>query len=79
MLAKKTSKNQITLPREAVRQFPGIDYFDVTVEQDQIRLAPVKISSATPLLRKVRANIAALGLKENEVGEAVRWARKNKS
>ena len=78
MLAKKTSKNQITLPRDAVRQFPGVDYFEVTVEQNQIRLAPVKLASATPFLQKVRKKIADLGIEENEVAQAIRWARRNK-
>ncbi|MBP1732475.1 MAG: hypothetical protein H6Q55_2904 [Deltaproteobacteria bacterium] len=26
MLAKKTSKNQLTLPKEIVKEFPGVDY-----------------------------------------------------
>jgi len=78
MLAKKTSKNQITLPQEAVRQFPGIDYFEVTVENDQIRLSPVTITPANAVLKKIRRKIADLGLKENEVAEAVRWARRKK-
>jgi hypothetical protein len=29
MLAKKTSKNQITLPKAIADRFPGVDYFDV--------------------------------------------------
>jgi hypothetical protein len=29
MLAKKTSKNQITLPKAIVQQIPATDYFDV--------------------------------------------------
>jgi hypothetical protein len=78
MLAKKTSKNQITLPQEAVRKFPGIDYFEVTVEDDQIKLSPVTITSSTTFLKKVRRKISDLGLKENEVAEAVQWARRNK-
>ena len=32
MLAKKTSKNQLTLPKEVADKFPGTDYFDVRVE-----------------------------------------------
>jgi hypothetical protein len=28
MLARKTSKNQLTLPKEVVGHFPGIDLFD---------------------------------------------------
>ena len=29
MLAKKTSKNQITLPKEIALKFQGVDYFDI--------------------------------------------------
>lgn len=31
MLAKKTSKNLLTLPKEIAEKFPGTDYFDVRV------------------------------------------------
>lgn len=76
MLAKKTSKNQITLPKEAVQQFPGIDYFEVFVEEDKIELKPVRIASAGASLEKVRKKVAALGLTEKDVKDAVQWARK---
>ena len=32
MLAKKTSKNQLTLPRDIVKAFPDAEYFDVTAD-----------------------------------------------
>ena len=32
MPAKKTSKNQVTLPKENVQDFQGIDYFDAAME-----------------------------------------------
>lgn len=32
MLAKKTSKNQLTLPKEIVKSFPNAEYFDVSVK-----------------------------------------------
>lgn len=43
MLAKKTSKNQLTLPKEVAEKFPGTDYFDVRVEGRVIELRPVRI------------------------------------
>jgi hypothetical protein len=76
MLAKKTSKNQVTLPKAAVEQFPGIDYFEVTVEKEQIRLTPVKVATAVSSLKKIRKKIAELGLTEKDVKDAVQWARK---
>ncbi len=30
MLAKKTSKNQVTLPKKALQDIPETEYFDVT-------------------------------------------------
>jgi hypothetical protein len=44
MLAKKTSKNQLTLPKEIVKEFPDIDYFDAQVKGHAIVLTPVKIA-----------------------------------
>ena len=35
MLAKKKKKNQITLPRDVVKEFKGIDYFDAIVSGDR--------------------------------------------
>ena len=45
MLAKKTSKNQLTLPKEVAKKFPGTDYFDVRVEGRVIELRPVRIET----------------------------------
>jgi hypothetical protein len=41
MLAKKTSKNQITLPKAIVEVFPDAQYFDVRVQDRKIILLPV--------------------------------------
>jgi hypothetical protein len=46
MLAKKTSKNQITLPKEIVKAFPDAEHFDVSIRDHMIRLMPVKITPA---------------------------------
>ena len=43
---KKTSENQLTLPKDIVREFPDSDYFDVTVQEKKIILMPVKITHA---------------------------------
>jgi len=42
MLVKKTSKNQITLPKEVLKRFPSTEYFEVRAEEDRIVLIPVK-------------------------------------
>jgi hypothetical protein len=42
MLAKKSSKNQITLPKAIVAAFEDVDYFDVTTQNGRIILEPVR-------------------------------------
>ena len=78
MLAKKTSKNQITLPKEIVKVFPEAEYFDVSIRENTIRLMPVKITPVQSTLESVREKIEKLGLAEKDVGEAIRWARGRK-
>ncbi|MHB1282246.1 MAG: hypothetical protein ACYCOY_10985 [Metallibacterium sp.] len=39
MLAKKTVKNQITLPKAVVGRFAGVDYFEVSTDGTAIVLA----------------------------------------
>src|SRR4030042_412820 len=45
MLAKKTAKNQGTLPKEIADRFPDTVYFDVRVEGRKITLRPVRIET----------------------------------
>ena len=78
MLAKKTSKNQITLPKEIVKAFPDAKYFDVSIRDNTIRLMPVKITPIQSSLDSVREKIIKLGLTEKDVGEAIQWARSRK-
>ena len=78
MLAKKTSKNQITLPKEIVKAFPGAEYFDVSIRDHGIRLMPVRITLAQSSLESVREKVKKLGLSEKDVGEAIQWARSRK-
>ncbi len=74
MLAKLTSKNQLTLPAELVRALPATDYFDATLEAGAIVLRPVQV---VPLLEleRIRDAVASAGATEGDVGAAVRWAR----
>jgi hypothetical protein len=71
MLAKLTSKNQLTLPKSAVDSVGATEYFDVEVRAGQIVLTPVRIQRGDA----VRAKLAALGLSDSDVADAVRWAR----
>ena len=79
MLAKKTSKNQLTLPKDVVKDFPGVEYFDVAVRENRIVLTPVKISPVEGGLDAVREKLKALGVTVGDVGKAVKWARKRNS
>jgi hypothetical protein len=76
MLARKTSKNQLTLPKEVVGNFPGIDLFDASVENNRIILTPVRIVPVMSSLENIRKKMECLGIVENDVTEAVQWARK---
>jgi len=78
MLAKKTSKNQITIPKKIAESFPDVEYFDIRVEGDKILLAPAKILPAGPTLERVREKMRRLGITGNDVSEAVRWARRQR-
>jgi hypothetical protein len=75
MLAKKTSKNQVTLPKTIVQQIPDVDYFDVSVRGGAVVLRPVLVSAPGERLKAVRAKVRALGLAEKDVEAAIRWAR----
>jgi hypothetical protein len=78
MLAKKTSKNQLTLPREIADQFPGTDYFDVRVEGKVIELRPVRIEpeDGRDRLDRIREKVRKLGVTGDDVTTAIRWARR---
>ena len=79
MLAKKTSKNQITLPKAIATAFPDAEYFDVSIEENRILLRPVKMVPYRKTLEEVRAKMAKLGIAENDVSEAVKWARRKRA
>ena len=71
MLSKLTSKNQLTLPKSVISDFPGIEYFDVIKDKGRIVLTPVNIAQADT----VRAKLAELGVTEADITEAIAWAR----
>jgi bifunctional DNA-binding transcriptional regulator/antitoxin component of YhaV-PrlF toxin-antitoxin module len=71
MLAKLTSKNQLTLPKEVVASLGDSPYFEVEVINGQLVLTPVRMQRADA----VRAKLASLGITEQDVADAVKWAR----
>jgi len=72
MLAKRTSKNQITLPKPVIAHFPNVEYFDVREENGKIILMPLQPSRAN----EVRSKLEALGIVETDVDEAIKWSHK---
>lgn len=71
MLAKITSKNQLTLPKSVTQAVGATEYFEVEVRAGQIILTPVRIQRGDA----VRAKLAELALTQADVDDAVAWAR----
>ena len=71
MLAKITAKNQLTLPKAITNAIGPAEYFDVKAKDGQIVLTPVRIQRADA----VRAKLAELDLKEQDIADAVDWGR----
>ncbi len=74
MLAKLTSKNQLTLPKSVTNAIGSVDYFDVKAKNGQIILTPVRIQRADA----VRAKLAELDIAEQDIADAVAWSRQPK-
>lgn len=72
MLAKLTSKNQLTLPKKVMTDLESAEYFDVTMENGRIVLTPVRLTRADA----VRAKLAELGITDTDITEAKAWARR---
>jgi hypothetical protein len=73
MLAKLTAKNQITIPKDVLNKLPEVRYFDVDLKDGVVVLKPVQVYETD--LEGIRKKIKKLGLSEDCVSEAVRWAR----
>jgi hypothetical protein len=73
MLAKKTSKNQLTLPKAVASRFPGVDYFEVSTDGKLITLRPFERSR----IEEVWEHLEKLGITEHDVSDAVKWARES--
>jgi hypothetical protein len=71
VLAKLTAKNQLTLPKSVTNEIASTEYFDIKVENGQIILTPVTIHRTDA----VRTKLAALDLSEQDILDAVAWAR----
>ena len=74
MLAKLTSKNQLTLPKSVTNAIGAVEYFEVRAKGGQIILTPVRIQRADA----VRAKLAELDIAEQDIVDAVAWSRQPK-
>ena len=74
MLAKITTKNQITIPKKIIDHLPDVKYFDVELKDGLVLLKPLRVYDVN--LEQIRSKLNKLGLKENSVKEAIQWARK---
>jgi translation initiation factor IF-1 len=63
MLAKITSKNQLTLPKSVTQAVGATEYFDVEARAGQIILTPVRIQRGDA----VRAKLAELDLRTSRM------------
>ena len=76
MLAKLTSKNQITLPKAVVsEQGDGKWFLGIFVENGRIVLTPVHVQRVQRA-QAVRDKLQQMGITEEDVQEATSWARK---
>ncbi len=71
MLAKLTSKNQLTIPKAMTANLGKVEYFDVTEENGRIILVPVRINRADA----VREKLAELEISDGDLADAIAWAR----
>lgn len=71
MLAKRTSKNQVTLPNAIIQSAGEAEYYDVTVQDGKIVLTSVRLQQADA----ARAKLEELGITQDNVGDAIAWAR----
>ena len=75
MLAKMTSKNQVTLPKAVTNAVGSTGLFEVEVEDGRIVLTPVTLVNADAVRRK----LAELGITTGDVADAVRFARRDRA
>ena len=59
MLAKLTTKNQITIPKQIIDQIPEANYFDVELNGEVVVMKPLKIYDTD--LQQIRAKIKKMG------------------
>ena len=77
-LSKVLSKNQVTLPREAVRalHLSKGDLLRCEVKDRQLVFTPVRLpEQGLEALDEISRKWERLGITEDDVAQAIRWAR----
>ena len=73
MLAKLTSKNQLTIPKKIIEKIPETKYFDIELEGDVLILKPLILYDTNTAA--IKEKMKKLDLTADCVAEAVSWAR----
>jgi hypothetical protein len=74
-LAKKTSKNQLTLPADMIKGMEDVTYFSIERRDDTLVLKPVRLEDAETPLARFQRLFKQNGGDEQTIEDAVRWAR----
>lgn len=75
-ITKKTSKNQVTIPREIAQKFPDAQYFEIFSRDREIILRPLRVEEPEERLYAIKDNMSRLGIDKRDIDDAIRWARK---
>jgi hypothetical protein len=71
MVAVLTGDNQLTIIDGVLGEFRSGDCFEVVIDDGRIVLTPIEPAP----IEAVWAKIAALGITEDDVADAVEWSR----
>lgn len=72
MLAKLISANRLMLPEAILAEFPEVECFTAERTKGGILLKPARVSQ----VRRIQRKLAASGVSEADVADAVAWARR---
>lgn len=72
MLARLVSGNRLVLPKAILAEFREVEYFAIERRKDGILLKPARV----PEVRRIQRKLAAAGVSEADVADAVAWARR---
>jgi hypothetical protein len=75
MFTKKTSRNQVTIPKSLIERLPPTDYFEAEVVGGTLVLRPVIV---VPMIEidRVRARLRRSRVGPDTVRRAVQWSRR---